>query len=206
MSSNKFCAGVIMDNNVYCCWNILCNAHIMILRKVTANVNLVSNKSSLQNQHMSHDYCVALAGILKVRSHTRGRTRAEAGGKLASTQIITCVHTCAAAEPKRSGSKIHSARNGSNTQFAASETARSKPSLSSRNGRSAGVRSASAPRMCEHTRGSAGGMSKTALLRSATAPRMCERSFIARASQLRLQCDGRHVNDTYKVLLMPNSN
>ena len=30
---------------------------------------------------------------VKVRSHMRG---AEAGGKLASTQIITCVHTCAA--------------------------------------------------------------------------------------------------------------
>ena len=45
--------------------------------------------------------------------------RADAGGKLASTQIITCVHTCAVAERRRSGSKIRSARNGSNTQFAA---------------------------------------------------------------------------------------
>ena len=50
----------------------------------------------------------------------RGRTRAEAGGKLASTQTITCVHKCAVAEWRRSGSKIRSARNGSNTQFAAS--------------------------------------------------------------------------------------
>ena len=101
---------------------------------------------------------------IKVRSQMRGRARAEAGGKLASTQIITCVHTCAVAERRRSGSKIRSARNGSNTQFAAStETARSKPSLSSRNGRSTPV--------------SGAGMSKSARLRSATVPRMCERSF-----------------------------
>ena len=39
------------------------------------------------------------------------------------------------------------------------------------------IRSASAPRMCEHTRGSGAGMSKSARLRSATAPRMCERSL-----------------------------
>ena len=58
------------------------------------------------------------------------------------------------------------------------ETARSKPSLSSRKGRSARVRPASAPRMCEHTRGSVAGISKSARLRPATAPRMCERSFI----------------------------
>ena len=56
---------------------------------------------------------------LKVRSHMRGRTRAGAGGKLASTQIITCVHTCAVAERRRSGSKNRSARNGFNTQFTA---------------------------------------------------------------------------------------
>ena len=57
------------------------------------------------------------------------------------------------------------------------ETARSKPSLSSRNGRFARVRSASAPRMCEHIRSSGAGMSKSARLRSAIVPRMCERSF-----------------------------
>ena len=57
---------------------------------------------------------------LMVRSHMPWRTRVEAGGKLASTQIITCVHTCAVAEQRRSESKIHSARNGSNTQFSAS--------------------------------------------------------------------------------------
>ena len=54
------------------------------------------------------------ARSFKVRSHMRGRTRAEAGGKLASTQLITCVHICAVAERRRSGSKIGSARNGSN--------------------------------------------------------------------------------------------
>ena len=42
----------------------------------------------------------------------RGRGRAGAGGKLASTQIITCVHTCAVAEQRRSGSKNHSAKMG----------------------------------------------------------------------------------------------
>ena len=52
------------------------------------------------------------------------RTRAE---NWLQTQIITCAHTCAVAE--RSGSKIYSATNGS--------TPHSKPSLSSRNGRSA---------------------------------------------------------------------
>ena len=36
---------------------------------------------------------------------------------------------------------------------------------------------ASAPGMCEHTRGSGAGMSKSTRLRSTTAPRMCERSF-----------------------------
>ena len=73
--------------------------------------------------------CIHYIGILlltffKRYVHTcaggRGRARAEAGGKLASTQIITCVHTCAVAERRRSGSKNRSARNGSNTQFAAS--------------------------------------------------------------------------------------
>ena len=53
-------------------------------------------------------------GLLKVCSHMRGQTRA--GGKLASTQIITCIHTCAVAEQRRSKSKNRSARNGSNTR------------------------------------------------------------------------------------------
>ena len=36
----------------------------------------------------------------------RGRTRAVAGGKLASTQIITCVHTGVVAERRRSGTNF----------------------------------------------------------------------------------------------------
>ena len=55
--------------------------------------------------------------LLKVQSHMRG---ADAGGELASTQIITCVHTYAVAERRRSGSKIRSATNASNTQFSTS--------------------------------------------------------------------------------------
>ena len=105
----------------------------------------------------------------------RGRTRAEAGGNLASTQIITCVPTCAVAKRRRSGSKIRSARNGSNTQFSASA---SKPRAPNHHcPQEMADPPASAPRMCEHTRGSGAGMSKSARLRSATAPRMCERSL-----------------------------
>ena len=54
---------------------------------------------------------------IKVRSHMRERTRAEAGGKLASTQIITCVHTYAVTERRRGESKIRPATNGPNTHF-----------------------------------------------------------------------------------------
>ena len=63
---------------------------------------------------------------------------AEAGGKLASTQIITCVHTCAEREqnPLRKKWVQHPIFH---VRF---QTARSKPSLSSRNGRSARVHSA----------------------------------------------------------------
>ena len=63
--------------------------------------------------------CGVPSECLKVRSHMRGRAGAGAGGKLSSTQIITCVHTCAVAERRRSGSKNRSTRNGSNTQFTA---------------------------------------------------------------------------------------
>ena len=122
--------------------------------------------------------CIETSTNLKVRSHMRSRTRAEAGGKLASTQIITCVHTCAVAERRRSGSKIRSARNGSNTQFAASA---SKPRAPNHHcPQEMADPPASAPRalMCEHTRGNGAGMSKSTRLRSATAPRMCERSFM----------------------------
>ena len=112
---------------------------------------------------------------LKVRSHMRGRTRAEAGGKLASTQIITCVHICAVAERRRSRSRIRSARNGSNTQFSASA---SKPRAPNHHcPQEMADPPAPAPRMCEHTRGSGAGISKSTRLRSATAPRMCERSL-----------------------------
>ena len=112
---------------------------------------------------------------VKVRSHLRGRTRAGAGGKLPSTQIITCVHTCAVAERRRSGSKNRSARNGSNTQFTAPA---SKPRAPNHHcPQEMADPPASAPRMCEHTHGSRAGISKSARLRSATVPRMCERSF-----------------------------
>ena len=100
--------------------------------------------------------------------------RAEAGGKLASPQIITCVHTCAVAERRRSGSKIRSARNGSNTQFAASA---SKPHAPNHHcPQEMADPPVSAPRMCEHT--------AIARLRSATAPRMCERSFTQLTQQI----------------------
>ena len=46
--------------------------------------------------------------------------RMDAARKMAATQIITCVHTCAVAEHGWSRSKICSARNGSNTQFCVS--------------------------------------------------------------------------------------
>ena len=108
----------------------------------------------------------------------RGRTRAGPGRKLASTQIITCVHTCAVAERRRSGSNNRSARNGSNTQFTAPA---SKPRAPNHHcPQEMADPPASAPRMCEHTRGSGAGISKSARLRSVTAPRMCERSLRVR--------------------------
>ena len=101
--------------------------------------------------------------------------QAGAGGKLASTQIITCVHTCAVAERRRSGSKNRSARNGSNTQFTAPA---SKPRAPNHHcPQEMTDPPASTPRMCEHTRGSGAGISKSARRRSATAPRMCKRSL-----------------------------
>ena len=100
---------------------------------------------------------------------------ADVGGKLVSTQIITCVHTCAVVERRRSGSKNRSARNGSNTQFTAPA---SKPHTPNHHcPQEMADPPASAPRMCEHTRGSGAGISKSARLRSATAQRMCEHSF-----------------------------
>ena len=123
--------------------------------------------------------CVCIMHEIKTENHHKGtftHARADAGGKLASTQIITCVHTCAVAERRRSGSKNRSARNGSNTQFTAPA---SKPRAPNHHcPQEMADPPASAPRMCEHTRDNAGGISKSARLRSATAPRMCERSFI----------------------------
>ena len=100
---------------------------------------------------------------------------AEAGGKLASTQIITYVHTYAVAEGRRSGSKIRSATNGSNTQFSASASKPRTPThLCPQEMAEPPV---SALRMCEHTRGGGVGMSKPARFCSATTPRRCERSL-----------------------------
>ena len=112
------------------------------------------------------------------REATFTHARAGAGGKLASTRIMTCVHTCAVAERRRSGSKNRSARNGSNTQFTAPA---SKPRAPNHHcPQEMADPPASAPRMCEHTRGSGAGISKSARFRSATAPRMCGRSFTLR--------------------------
>ena len=120
-------------------------------------------------------YTIKSLTLQRAFQGTFTHARADAGGKLASTQIITCVHTCAVAERRRSGSKIRSARNGSNTQFAAPS---SKPRAPNHHcPQEMADPPASVPRMCEHTRGSGAGMSKSARLRSATAPRMCERSF-----------------------------
>ena len=102
----------------------------------------------------------------------RGRRRAE---NWLQHKIITCVHTCAVAERRRSGGKNRSAWNGFNTQFAASTT---KPRAPNHHcPQEMADPPASAPRMCQHTRCSAAGMSKSTRLRSTTAPRMCERSF-----------------------------
>ena len=102
--------------------------------------------------------------------------QAEAGGKLAWTQIITCVHTYAVAEQRQGGSKIRSARIGSNTPFSTSALKLRAPNHLCPQEKADPP--ASAPRMCEHNRGGGAGMSKSARLRSATAPRICERSLM----------------------------
>ena len=101
--------------------------------------------------------------------------RAGAGEKLASSQIITCVHIYAVAERRRSVNKIGSATNGSNTQFSASASKPRAPNHLCPQEMADPPTSAS--RMCEHNRDSGAGMSKPARLRSATAPRICERGF-----------------------------
>ena len=105
-------------------------------------------------------------------SHMRG---ADSGGKLASTQIITCIHTYTVTEWRRSGTKIRSATNGSNTQFSASASKPHAPNHLCP--QEMADPPTSAPRMCEHTRGRGAEMSKSAHLRSATILRICERSF-----------------------------
>ena len=109
---------------------------------------------------------------------------ADAGGKLASTQIIICVHTYAVAE--RRGCKIRSATNGSNTKFSASASKPRAPKHFCP--QEMADPPTSAPRICEHTRGSGSGagMSKSARLRSATAPPICERSSKRVHPKLRL--------------------
>ena len=103
------------------------------------------------------------------------QTRVEAGRKLASTQIITCVHTYAVAERRRSGSKIRSATNESDTQFSASASKPCAPNH--RCPQEMADPPASAPLKCEHTCGSRAGMAKSARLRSATTPHICEHSL-----------------------------
>ena len=97
---------------------------------------------------------------------------AEVEGKLASTPIITCIHIYAVAGRRRSGSKICSATNGSNSQLFAFA---SKPRAPSHH--CPQQMSDPPPHMCEHTRGGRVGMSKSTHFCSATAPRICEHSL-----------------------------
>ena len=100
-----------------------------------------------------------------------GRRRAENWLQHKSLHAFT--HT-----RSRSRSKIRSVKIGSNTQFSASA---SKPRAQNHLcPQEKADPPASAPRMCEHTRGDGARKSKSARLRSATAPRICERSFRVR--------------------------
>ena len=114
---------------------------------------------------------------IKVCWQMRG---ADSGGKLASTQFITRVHTYAVAELRWSGSKISSATNGYSTQFSASA---SKPRAPNHFCPEEMVPRLPLPFPCVCStyvwtyRGSRAGMSKSARLRSATAPCISERSF-----------------------------
>ena len=71
--------------------------------------------------------------------------------------------------------KIRSATNGSNTQLSMSSSKPRTPKHLCP--QEIADPSTSASRMCEHTRGSGVGMSKSVRLRSATAPRTCERTI-----------------------------
>ena len=116
------------------------------------------------------------------------QTRAEAGGKLASTQIINFMRSVTHTRSRSGGG-------------AGAKSAPQHPKnwvyfpLQLRNHVLQTIFSfcpqemadppASAPPMCEHTCGNGAGMSKSTRLRSSTAPRICERN-IRLAGNLRL--------------------
>ena len=107
----------------------------------------------------------------------------------------------------RSGSKIRSTTNGSNTQFSASASKPRAPNhLCPQEMADPPV---SASRICEHTRGGGVGVSKSARLRSATAPRMCECSFMLKQSflnTLRSRQNGHHFTDNIFKCIFLNEN
>ena len=127
--------------------------------------------------HIHHQATTLITAqhILRYVHTCAEQTRAEAGGKLASTQIIACIHTCLVAERRRSESKIRSATNGSNTQFFASASKPRAPNHLCP--QEMADPPASTLRICERTCGSRAEVSKSAHLRSATALRICEGSF-----------------------------
>ena len=110
------------------------------IRVYTSALNRQRGQTIVLTNHRSNTtkLCSGHRHVFESSVKVRKRRRTEAGGKLASTQIITCVHTYAVAErnPLRNKWVRHPIFH---VHF---ETARSKPSLSSRNGRSARVRSA----------------------------------------------------------------
>ena len=107
-------------------------------------------------------------------SHARsGRGQRWAENWLQHKSLHAFTHT-----RSRSGSKIRSATNGSNTQFSASASKPRAPNHLCP--QEMADPPTSATRMCEHTCGSGAGMSKSACLRCATAPHMCECSCILR--------------------------
>ena len=168
------------------CWNLYCITWSMTLLfwycsilpttalwRLTANIHKKKTVSS--SNHESRG----------VRSHIRGRRRAEAGGggrKIGfNTNHYMCSHMRGrGAEADREQNPLRKKWVQHPICRARFETARSIKKWQIRP-RPLRVRSASTPRMCEHTRGSGAGMSKSARLRPATAPRMCERSFKVRS-------------------------
>ena len=112
---------------------------------------------------------------LLVRSHMREAETGGGGRKIGFNKNHYKVHTYAVAERRRGGSKIRSATNRSNIQFSASVSKPRTPNHLCP--QEMAHPSASAPRMCEHTRRSGAARSKSARFRSATAPRIFERSF-----------------------------